>query len=116
VNTVSFFRLCIRRHFKLTTSSPKQHGGGDELDNLALACIHCNRYKGPNIASLDWDTATLTRLFHPRTDHWHTHFAWKGAEIRPLTSIGRVTVRVLVMNDTELVWMRSNLAINNAGA
>lgn len=31
----------------------EQHGGKTELDNLALACIHCNRRKGPNIASTD---------------------------------------------------------------
>ena len=87
----------------------KQHGGADDLDNLALACIHCNRYKGPNIAGIDPHTGELTRLFHPRTDEWHRHFEWDGAEIRPLTPIGRVTLLVLLMNDPELVWMRSNL-------
>jgi hypothetical protein len=45
----------------------KQHGEGDELDNLPFACIHCNRYKGPNIAGIDPETGELTRLFHPRT-------------------------------------------------
>jgi hypothetical protein len=68
----------------------KQHGGSDELHNLALACIHCNRYKGPNIAGMGPDTGELTRLFHPRSDDCHRHFAWKGAEIQRF----RVTVQV----------------------
>jgi len=29
----------------------RQHQGGDELSNLALACDRCNLYKGPNLAS-----------------------------------------------------------------
>jgi len=27
---------------------PRQHGGDDQLDNLALSCPWCNRAKGPN--------------------------------------------------------------------
>jgi len=87
----------------------KQHGGMDNLDNLALACIHCNRYKGPNIAGIDPDTGKLTRLFNPRTDEWNGHFRWNGAEIAALGPIGRVTAGVLFMNDPEAVWLRSTL-------
>ena len=46
----------------------KQHGGTDTVDNLALACMHCNRYKGPNIAGIDSETGVLTPLFNPRID------------------------------------------------
>lgn len=88
----------------------RQHGGGDSLDNLAFACIHCNRYKGPNIAGIDPDTGELARLFHPRKDEWSRHFGWNGAEIVPLTPVGRATVAVLFMNDPEVVWLRANLA------
>ena len=88
----------------------RQHGGADDLDNLALACIHCNRYKGPNIAGMDSETGTLTRLFHPRIDQWDRHFRWSGPEILPLSPIGRVTVIVLFMNDPQVVWLRSTLA------
>lgn len=31
----------------------RQHGGPYELQNLALACCFCNRYKGPNLAGID---------------------------------------------------------------
>jgi 5-methylcytosine-specific restriction endonuclease McrA len=39
-----------------------QHLGPTDLQNLALACIQCNRFKGPNIASVDPETdRRLTR-------------------------------------------------------
>src|SRR2546430_9278020 len=28
---------------------PRIHGGADDHDNLALACIDCNLHKGPNL-------------------------------------------------------------------
>src|SRR5208282_5174675 len=30
-----------------------QHRGGDEAENLALACPYCNRFKGPNLSAID---------------------------------------------------------------
>src|SRR6266853_634204 len=32
---------------------PKIHGGSDDLDNLALACIDCNLHKGRNLTGID---------------------------------------------------------------
>jgi hypothetical protein len=88
----------------------KQHGGTDSLDNLALACMHCNRHKGPNVAGIDSETQELTRLFNPRVDEWNRHFHWNGAEIVAGSPIGRVTISVFFMNDPEVVWLRSTLA------
>jgi hypothetical protein len=88
----------------------RQHGGDDSLDNLAFVCIHCNRYKGPNLAGIDPETGELTRLFNPRLDDWSSHFRWNGQEILALSGTGRVTVYVLFMNDPEVVWLRSALA------
>ena len=31
----------------------RQHGGSDEIDNLALACHRCNLHKGPNLTGVD---------------------------------------------------------------
>ncbi len=72
-----------------------QHQGQTELPNLALACPHCNRYKGPNIAGLDPLTGQLVRLFHPRRDEWADHFDPDGARINGRTPVGRATVQVL---------------------
>jgi hypothetical protein len=96
--------------FQIDHIIAKKHGGVENLDNLALACIHCNRYKGPNVAGIDSETGELTRLFHPRTDLWTRHFRRNGAEIIGVSAIGRVTVNVLFINDPEVVWLRSTLA------
>ena len=34
---------------------PKVHGGSDDLDNLALACVDCNLHKGTKLAGIDPD-------------------------------------------------------------
>lgn len=78
---------------------PRKHGGSDVLDNLALACIACNLYKGPNLSGIDPETGALTPLFHPRTDRWQQHFEFDGLEITGRTAVGRTTVVVLRLND-----------------
>jgi len=37
-------------------SIPKKHGGSDDMDNLALACIDCNLREGSNQINLAWRT------------------------------------------------------------
>ena len=80
-------------------TSSTQHGGRDEVDNLALSCHLCNSKKGPNLSSLDPETGLLTRLFHPRTDRWSEHFrATENGHIIGITDVGRTTVHLLEMN------------------
>ena len=86
-----------------------QHGGQTALDNLTYACFQCNRFKGPNIASLDPATGVLMPLFNPRTQSWSEHFRWIGPEIQPRTAIGRATAVLLRLNDPERVTIRGNL-------
>lgn len=83
-----------------------QHGGKTEIANLALACFPCNRCKGPNIGSYDKLTGQLTRFFHPRLDDWATHFELVDGFVQPKTDIGRVTVRILAINDDKRVAER----------
>lgn len=87
----------------------RQHGGQTVFENLALACIWCNRRKGPNIASFDPLTGQLVLLFNPRTQLWHEHFAWEGAFIQPLTAEARATVNLLRMNDDNPLAKRQAL-------
>ena len=75
-----------------------QHGGPTEADNLAFACLFCNRHKGTNLVSLLPSTGELVRLYHPRRDRWAEHFRLDGATIRPLTAVGDVTARLLEFN------------------
>lgn len=76
----------------------RQHGGGDELENLALCCGRCNQFKGPNLAGIDPAGGAMVRLFHPRKDLWHEHFVYDGAELVGLTEVGRTTIATLAIN------------------
>lgn len=89
---------------------PRQHHGTDDLDILCLACGHCNRFKGPNLASIDPVTDELTLLFNPRTDRWIDHFSLVEHRILGTSAIGRVTVDLLNMNAADRVQLRVELA------
>lgn len=103
-----------QRHSPLTPHQiehivPKKHGGSEQLDNLALACLSCNLHKGPNLAGLDPQSGRLTELFNPRVQYWAEHFDLEGAMLIGLTPIGRATVAVLNMNADQLVSLRTAL-------
>jgi hypothetical protein len=91
------------------TSLRGSTAGSSEADNLALCCLHCNRHKGPNIAGHDTATGDIVRLYHPRRDIWSEHFQLDGTVVVGLTAIGRVTVRVLAMNEPEFLAARRAL-------
>jgi 5-methylcytosine-specific restriction endonuclease McrA len=86
---------------------PRKHGGTDDADNLALACVDCNLHKGPNLTGIDPETGKVTRLFNPRHDLWDDHFERQGIHIAGKTPIGRTTVRVLNMNSDDQLALRS---------
>jgi hypothetical protein len=88
----------------------RQHGGSDDLENLALACRRCNARKGPNLSSIDPDTDEVTLLFNPRTEHWRSHFALVEHRIIGLTAVGRATSTLLDMNDPDRLQLRAELA------
>ncbi len=88
----------------------RQHGGGEGLENLALACDRRNLYKGPNLAGIDPATGDITALFNPRVDNWPEHFRWREAWVDGTTARGRATVHLLRMNAPERRDLR--IAIN----
>ena len=88
----------------------RKHGGSSELENLALACVFCNRYKGSDIASLKPKTDELVRFYNPRTMRWREHFRLNGVIIEPLTDIGEATVRILQMNHDDQIFERQVLS------
>ncbi|MCU0491698.1 MAG: HNH endonuclease [Chloroflexaceae bacterium] len=83
-------------------------GGPTEEANLWLACSPCNTFKGNRIAAVDPESGTLVRLFHPREQQWHDHFAWSsnGDVIIGKTAVGRATIAGLRLNRTEIVHAR----------
>jgi hypothetical protein len=84
----------------------RQHGGGDELENRALACCFCNRYKGPNLSGVDPDSGSVVRLFHPRENMWAEHFARNGPQLVGKTAIGRATIQALRLNRADAIAVR----------
>lgn len=88
----------------------RKHGGSDSLENLALSCVFCNRYKGSDIASLIPAGNQLVRFYNPRTDRWHEHFRLTGVLIESLTTIGEATVRILQINHDDQISERQALS------
>lgn len=92
---------------------PRQHGGGEDLGNLALACPLCNCLKGANLSAIDPETGAIVLLFDPRRDRWEDHFGLQGHELRGRSPTGRATVRLLAMNDEQRQTLRRELAENS---
>jgi HNH endonuclease len=87
---------------------PLSKGGANSIDNLALACFHCNRQKSDKTTTPD-DSGTKIPLFNPRTNIWAEHFIWSknALSIIGLTAIGRATVITLDFNRTRIINIRA---------
>jgi len=102
--------------FEVEHIIPRSRGGADDETNHALACRSCNLYKSDHVLGMDETTQSEVRLYNPRLDTWAEHFEAdaKTGELRPLTSIGRVTVALLQLNGVSQLearrhWMRLGL-------
>jgi len=98
-----------RLAFTLDHIVAQQHGGSNDLANVALACGFCNRHKGPNIAGLDSGSGRISRLYNPRLDYWGDHFQPDGPMIVGLTTTGRATIAVLSINHPLQLSVRQSL-------
>ena len=89
---------------------PRAHGGGNNEENLWLACALCNRAKSDQTHGRDSVTGRRVRLFNPRQQEWKRHFRWSedGTEIIGHTVCGRATVEALNMNSDLAVLVRLN--------
>lgn len=84
-----------------------KHSGGDENDNLCLACTECNSFKGADVAAIDPLTGEATRLFNPRNQNWSEHFQINpDASLSGISPEGRATVLVLRLNEAPRVEQR----------
>jgi HNH endonuclease len=97
----------IRHHIDHVIA--KQHGGLDTEENLCLCCAVCNRYKGPNLSSVDPQTQRVTQLFHPRKQSWAEHFTLDEERIVGLSPEGTATVFLLQFNHEERLIERRML-------
>lgn len=95
---------------------PRSSGGETALDNLALACPHCNAHKWAHTNGCDPLSGEAVPLFHPRQESWPDHFQWSVREVGVLegkTACGRATLEQLHIKDADMVAIRHLLA--NAG-
>jgi hypothetical protein len=98
--------------FHLEHILARQHGGSDELANLAWACSRCNRHKGTNLSGVDPDGNQIVPLFHARREVWDQHFELSGAQIRGKTAVGRATAWLLQMNADRRVELRAQIILD----
>ena len=87
----------------------EKHGGQTTLENLALTCWRCNRYKGTDLGSFDPHTNQFCFLFNPRTQSWNAHFSPDNYCIEGLTPEGRTTAKLLQFNTQERIAERQRL-------
>jgi hypothetical protein len=100
---------CDDLPFQIEHVIARVHDGSDDPENLALACVPCNLYKGTNLSGIDPKTGKIVRLFHPRLHQWNRHFQWNGATLEGKTAIGRATIRVLRINMPIRIELRQQL-------
>jgi hypothetical protein len=89
---------------------PISEGGADTLDNFALACFHCNRYKSNRQSVWDAISQIEIPLFNPRQMSWAEHFIWSedGLRLLPQSSVGRVTIELLDLNRPRVLRIRQD--------
>jgi hypothetical protein len=85
----------------------RQHDGSDAVSNLCYACRECNAAKGPNLAGY-W-RGQIVPLFNPRRQRWNRHFRWKGPRLVGRTLVGKITIKVLDMNNPDRLALRAFL-------
>jgi hypothetical protein len=95
--------------FEIDHVTPQSHGGLTTADNLALACFHCNSFKGTNLSGIDPESNHAIRLFHPRRQRWRRHFRYDGPILIGQTAAGRATVATLRINARHRVDHRQAL-------
>jgi hypothetical protein len=79
--------------------------GTTTLENLALACFHCNRRKAAQMTARDPQNGAVVSPFHPRLHMWNDHFVWSanGLLLAGLTPTGRATIAALALNRERVV-------------
>ena len=85
-----------------------KHGGTSDADNLAYACVFCNRHKGSDVGSV-LNGEEFVRFYNPRQYRWGEHFQLDGSIIRLRTSIGEATAQILLFNTDERLLERESL-------
>jgi len=97
--------------FEIEHIMPISKGGETILENLALSCSGCDKFKSDRIFAFDSQSQTEIPIYNPRKNIWSKHFAWNEdfTEIIELTAKGRVTIKALKLNRKNVVNLRKLL-------
>jgi len=96
--------------FQIDHVIAQKHGGGNEIDNLAFTCPHCNQHKGSDLTTFIGRYDNIVLLFNPRKDRWDAHFETIEGEILPLSEVGIATIKLLQLNNVDLIILRKILS------
>ena len=99
--------------FEVEHIIPLSKDGETVLENLALSCSGCNKFKSARTFAFDSKSQTEVSFYNPRKDIWREHFAWNEdfTEIIGLTAKARVTIKALKLNRKNVVNLRKVLVI-----
>jgi hypothetical protein len=88
---------------------PLSTGGADTIENLALACFHCNRRIANKLFAADPVSDQKVSIFNPRQDSWSQHFIWAADRCRliGLSATARATIDLLTLNRLRLLHIRA---------
>ncbi len=87
----------------------QKHGGGNELENLALACPQCNQFKGTDLTTFLDNYDDIVALFNPRRQDWFECFQVKNGLLLGNNKIAKATIKLLKLNTTERIIIRQIL-------
>jgi len=87
-----------------------KHGGGNEVENLAYACPHCNASKGSDLVTILDGYDDLVSLYNPRSQEWNQHFRSLDGEVIAETRVGQATIKLLRINHPDRLIIRRLLA------
>ncbi|MBK9015845.1 MAG: HNH endonuclease [Saprospiraceae bacterium] len=90
-----------------------KHGGGNEYENLAYACPHCNQHKGTDLTTFLKSYKDIVAIFNPREHEWQAHFDVEEGEILGKTRTAEATIKLLKLNEPERIILRRLLIETN---
>lgn len=105
VNTAWYTRTALGFRTRSITSLAGSTEVRQVLAILPTPVSFATRYKGGYVASVD-RAGHAVRFFDPRRDVWDEHFKLNGPVIQPMTPVGEVTARLLLLNTSERVIER----------
>jgi hypothetical protein len=90
-------------------ASPRDKGGTNAFENLALSCQGCNNLKYNHVEAPDPVTGELVPLYNPREHRWTEHFAWSADALLVvgISPTGQATVDTLLPNRSGVVMNRT---------